>query len=327
MVTQSAKIMSKPLLERFPFPFTTDSYRYSNNSRKLDPPYVLDITPEYFEEIKLKRELLESRKEQTFQSFPHSIEAQWEILEMIMHEMVSIHPNYFSLKKERNYWVFRNHLLGEEETFTFGDLSSLPYEPLDFIGRHVQEDLVYLGQRDGKLYMDAGQLCFPADWSIAFDLGMEFLEIHNPVPHAFSGSGLVEKVRDFILRIEAEQPWTRYNWTLTIEPILDTAPETFGEWGPKKGNVTADNAGQLVNLRVEDQRLFRLPRSNGILFSIHTHLITLEELIKNKQWKYQFYNIMDDIPNDIAEYKGFISYKDEILEYLKQRIEGSSSIK
>ncbi|MBP2078446.1 heme-dependent oxidative N-demethylase family protein [Oceanobacillus polygoni] len=327
MVFQSANIMSKPLLDRFPFPFDSDSYRYSNNSRKLDPPNVLDITPEYFEEIKLKRKLLENRKEQTFQSFPHSIEAQWEILEMIMNEMIANHPNYFSLKKERDYWIFQNHLLGEEQTFTFGDLSSLPCEPLDFIGRHVQEDLIYLGQRDGKLYMDAGQLCFPADWSIAFDLGMEFLEIHTPVPQPFTGTGLVEKVRDFLLRMEAGEPWTRYNWTLTVEHILDTAPETFGEWGTKKENVTAFNAGQLVNLRVEDQRLFRLPLSNGILFSIHTHLITLEELTNNAQWKYQFYNILDDIPNELAEYKGFISYKDKVLKYLEQRIADSSSIK
>lgn len=319
MQLQKVEIPNRPLVERFPYPFKADSFRYSNNARFFTPPNVLDITPEYFKEIELKRSLLNSRKEQTFQSLTHSIEAQWEILDLIMHEMATVYPNYFSLSKDNNNWVFHNYLLGEEQSFTFGELSSLPYEPLDFIGRHVQEDLIYLGQRDGNLYMDAGQLCFPADWSIAFDIGMDFLDIHVPVPQAFSGSGLVEKVRDFILRLEAGKPVTRYNWTLTVEHILDTSPETYDEWGGKNANVTSENAGQLVHLRVEDQRLFRLSRSNGILFSIHTHLITLEELITNQKWKNQFYNILNDIPDDIAEYKGFISYKDKILQYLELR--------
>ncbi|SDJ11645.1 heme-dependent oxidative N-demethylase family protein [Alteribacillus bidgolensis] len=316
---QRGKIPNTPILDRFPNPFKGDSYRYSNNSKLLDPPVVLTITPEYFEEVALKRQLLESRKEQCFQSFEHSVEAQWEILEMIMQEMVSEYPDYFSLIKNENHWTFQNHLLEEEQSFTFGDSSTLPYEPLDFIGRHVQEDLIYLGQRDGELYMDAGQLVFPANWSLNFDLGMSFLEIHSPVPYAFSGSGLAEKVRSFILRIEAGKPWTRYNWTLTVEPILDTSPETFDTWGPKKDKVTSDNAGDLVHLRVEDQRLFRLPRSNGVLFGIHTHLIPLNEYCKNQQWKKQFYNVLTDLPDDLADYKGFISFKDRVVEYLEKK--------
>jgi hypothetical protein len=317
-------IPNQPLKERFPFPFKGDSYRYSNNAAPLEPPYLLEITPEYFEEIELKRHLLKTVSERTFQSLPHSIDAQWEILEMIMEELAAEHPNYFSLNKNGDKWIFRNDLLGEEQTFTFGDTSSLPYEPLDFIGRHVQEDLIYLGQRDGDLYLDAGQLAFPANWSLAFDLGMDFLSIHSPVPKAFTGSGLAEKVKGFIKRIEAGKPWTRFNWTITVEPVLDTSPETFDDWGRKKDKVTADNAGQLVYLRVEDQRLFRMPRSNGILFGIHTHLISLDELCENQKWMNQFYNVLTDLPDDLAEYKGFISYKDIIIKYLEARKEKTS---
>ncbi|MCH6269252.1 heme-dependent oxidative N-demethylase family protein [Neobacillus citreus] len=319
-------IPDQPLVERVPFPFKGNSYRYSNNAASLESGRLLDITPEYFEEIELKRHLLETVPDRTYQSLEHSMEAQWEILEMIMNEMASAHPNYFSLNKDGNRWTFINHLLGEEQTFTFGDAQTLPYEPLDFIGRHVQEDLIYLGQRDGDLYLEAGQLAFPANWSLAFDLGMDFLSIHSPVPKAFSGSGLAEKVRGFIMRIEAGKPWTRFNWTITVEPVLDTAPENFDEWGHKKEQVTVDNVGELVYLRVEDQRLFRLPGSNGILFGIHTHLISLDELCKNHQWMNQFYNVLLDLPDELAEYKGFISYKEKIVSYLENKIKISSPI-
>ncbi|EIJ82031.1 hypothetical protein PB1_03800 [Bacillus methanolicus PB1] len=325
MINNSKIISHSPLIERFPFPFKGDSYRYSNNSEALEPPFLLDITPEYFKEIEQKRHLLKTRKEQCYQSFSHSLEGQWEILEMIINEMTSLYPNYFSLKKNKNHWTFCNHLLKEEQSFIFGNSSSLPYEPLDFIGRHIQEDLIYIAQRDGDLYMDAGQLCFPANWSIAFNLGMTYTEFHSPVPY-FSDSGLAEKVRNFLLRIEAGKPWTRLNWTLTVEPILDTFPETFDEWGAKKEKVTSENAGQLVHLRVEDQRLFRLPRSNGILFSIHTHLISLDELRKNEEWINRFYRVLTDLPDYIAQYKGFISYKDKIISYLEKIIKTKEGV-
>ncbi|PGT76584.1 DUF3445 domain-containing protein [Bacillus sp. AFS040349] len=320
------KINHTSLIDRFPFPFKTDSYRYSNNSQPLDPPFLLEITPEYQEEIQCKREILQKKQEQAYQSFSHSIDAQWEILEMIINEMITLYPSYFHLIKQENQWTFFNYLLNEKETFIFGDSTSLPYEPLDFIGRHIQEDLIYIAQRDDDLYMDAGQLCFPANWSIAFNLGMTYTEFHSPVPH-FSSSGLAEKVRNFLLRMEAGKPWTRLNWTLTVEHILDTFPETFDVWGTKKEKITAENLGKLVYLRVEDQRLFRLSRSNGILFSIHTHLISLDELSKNEEWKKRFYLVMTDLPDYMAQYKGFISYKDKLIQYLEETLSAKEGMK
>ena len=95
---------------------------------------------------------------------------------------------------------------------------------------------------------------------------MTYTEFHSPVPH-FSTSGLAEKVRNFLLRMEAGKPWTRLNWSLTVEPILDTFPETLTN-GDQKENLNSENIGELVHLRVEDQRLFRLPGSNGILLAL-----------------------------------------------------------
>lgn len=311
--------MNQTLSSQFPFPFQDDTYRYSNNSRPLDPPYCLDMTQEYEGEIRLKRELLEKYPDRCFQSFPHTLEAQWEVLDMLVHEMAVIHPSSFSLLKNDDLWTFTNHRTGEEHRFVFGDASTLPCEPLDFIGRHIQEDLVLVMQRDGNLYMDAGQLCFPANWSIKFDLGMSYTEFHSPVP-VFSDSGLAAKVRDFLMRMEAGKPWTRYNWTMTVDGRYDTFPENFDEWGPEREKVTAENAGETVYLRVEDQRLFRLPRSQAILFSIHTHLISLEELIQNEAWGVRLQKVLMDLPNYICEYKGFSGYKDEIIGYLKNKL-------
>lgn len=314
------QMLNTPLTERFPWPFVTDFHDFSNNVTALDPPVILDITPTYHKEIKLKRKLLDDRPQQTYLSYDHSLEAQWEILEMYMDEMESRYPEYFSVTKNGREWTFQNHLLQEEQTFIFGDESTLPYEPLEFISRHVQPDLIYLAQRDGDLFLDAGQLCFPAAWSLNFDFGMDFVSIHSPVPSRFTTSGLAEKIRKFIMNMEAGKPWTRFNWTITIEKIYDTSPEDYESWSYKRHLVTEDNAGELVNLRVEDQRLFRLPRSNGIIFSIQTHMILLEEICDKPEWARQFHNVLVTIADDIAEYKGFLDYKEKLINYFRKKL-------
>ncbi|MDI7743819.1 DUF3445 domain-containing protein [Lysinibacillus fusiformis] len=302
------------LPDPFPFPFHADQYRYSNNSKELDPPSIVTITKEYKDEILLKRELVKNNHDRCYQAFPETMEPQWEIFSLIAKELQDHYPEYFSIEKYGSTMTFTNHLLNEQQQFEFGKSETLPYEPLDFIGRHIQEDLVFLSQRDGDLYMDAGQLCFPANWSLAFNIGMTLLEFHSPVP-VFS-SGLAKKVRDFLLRMEIGKPWTRLNWSLTVGHRLDTFPENYDQWGKQKSELSPANIGELLHLRVEHQKLFRLPASNGILFSLHTYLKPFEQLIENDLYKKRLQSVIKEIPDYMADYKGFSGYQDIIVQYL-----------
>ncbi|NLP51703.1 DUF3445 domain-containing protein [Bacillus sp. RO1] len=308
-------------LKRFPYPFKGDSYRYSNNSTLLTPPSSIEITGSYLKDIQLKRSLLSEHHSRCYESFSHTNKAQWEVLELVMTDLVSYFPESFSLKKERQNHIFINHLTQEKYEFNLGDNSTLPNEPLDFIGRHVQEDLILMMQRDGDLYLDAGQLCFPANWSLAFNHGMSFKNIHFPIP-GFKEEGWDERILQFLLRLEAGNPWGRKNWSLMAGNRMDTSLETFDVWGKDRKNVTVDNAGEFVHLRVEVQKLFRLPRSNAILFTIHTHLLPLEKLIEIPEWRRQFYQILVELPSHIVEYKGISLYKDKVLAYIEKKGEG-----
>lgn len=307
-------------LDDFPYPFKGNIYRYSNNSIPLDVPKTAEITPNYIEEIKLKRQLLSDHPERCFQSLPFTLKAQWEILELILDHLVKYYPDNFTLTKTNSLWTFQNQLLNETHQFIFGDESSLPQQPLDFIGRQVQEDLILMSERDGNLYLDAGQLCFPANWSLAFDLGMSFKEIHHPIP-GFKEENLDERILNFLLRLEAGNPWGRKNWSLMAGNRLDTSLETFDKWGKGRKQVTPENAGDFVHLRVEVQTLFRLPRRNGILFTIHTHLLPLGKLAAKQEWLEQFYHILQELPPHIIDYKGLSLFKGAVMDYLKAQIE------
>jgi dimethylamine monooxygenase subunit A len=304
----------------FPYPFSErDVYRYSNNAIPLNPPIAIEWTEYYLDEIRLKRELLSNHRERCYHSAPHTLQAQWEVLDLILHQLASTYPDKFKLVKNDRHWVFSNLQTGEKDTFTFGGNTTLAFEPLDFAGRHVQEDLILMMQRDGDLFLDAGQLCFPANWSLYFDAGMSFKEIHKPIP-GFESDSLDERILQFLMRIEAGNPWWRKNWSLMAGNRLDTSLETFAEWGQARKQVKKENVGELVHLRVEVQKLFRLPKSNGILFTIHTHMLPLEKFILHTPWLEQFSAILHELPEFIADYKGISLYREVVLEYLEEEL-------
>jgi dimethylamine monooxygenase subunit A len=304
----------------FPYPFSDSNvYRYSNNAVPLDPPVAVEVTNQYLDEIKLKRELLRNHPERCYQSTSHTMDAQWEVVDLITHHLAFYYPDKFKLEKNEEQWTFSNVQTNETITFTNGDNTTLDVEPLAFIGNHVQEDLIIMMQRDGDLFLDAGQLCFPANWSLYFDLGMSFKEIHSPIP-GFQSDFLDDRIMQFLMRIEAGSPWGRKNWSLMAGNRLDTSLETFSEWGQKRKEVTKENAGELVHFRVEVQKLFRLPKSNGILFTIHSHMLPLEQFIQHIPWLKQFYTILHELPEFIVNYKGISLYRNQVLQYLEEEL-------
>lgn len=314
-------------LDLFPFPWTEDNYRYSNDLKLLENPYCVEITPEYEIQVKQKRKLLEEQHEVRYQSFPHTLEMQWEVLEMLVEQAVERYPQYFRVEKDGATWTFHNKILNETETFRFGDASTLPYEPLDYIGRHFHNDFVLMVHRDGDLFLEVGQISYAALFSVHWNKGMSFREIHAPVPFVNrNGVDLAKRVLDFLLRIEPGKPWTRINWNLMADR-WDVNYETMDVWGPQRNRVTSENAGRLVHLRVEEQKFYRLPRANAILFVLNTQFLPLEDLKKRPEWLQRTYNNLSDIPDAMAEYKGIEVFLPQSVEYLKNQLEAVNAEK
>lgn len=304
---------------RFPFPFQSDVYQYSNNLRRLEPPVSIQVTDVYEDEIRYKRALLMDHHDRCYVSDSNTMTAQWEVLDHVLHELADVYPQDFQLDTTGEQWVFHNLRLGEQVTFQYGNRDSLGMDPLDFTGHHVQEDLILMSQRDEKLVLEAGQLCFPGNWSLQFDFGMSFLDIHSPVPDLVTG-GLAAKIQRFLGHIEPGRPWARLNWSLHAGHRLDAAPETYDEWGPARYQVTGENLADLVHLRVEEQTLVRLPRSYSLLFTIHTYLMPVQDVMAQPDWRDRFYRVMTSLEPKIVDYKGIRPYYDTLLWYLHQEM-------
>lgn len=310
-------------IKRFPFPYPEDTYMYSVNMELHDGgepgsiyEHAFDIDEHYLTEM-AERKLVLDNDPHRYASLPHMELHEWDVLELIMESLSRDYPEHFTLEKDGDNWVWENRPLGIKETFIYGDKDTLPYAPLEYITRQCQGDMVVLDQREDNLFADSAVATSVADWSVNFDVGMSFSEWHGPVPVAHE-LGVFDRALKYLLMIRLGQPVRRLNWTLTINPRMDTSPETYHEWGIDRSTVTAENAGKLVHLRVELQTLFRLPRSNGMLFSVRAYLASMEDLCSNPAWAKRLHSVMKNLHPELAAYKGIAPYQDNLVKWLSQ---------
>ncbi len=314
-------------IRRFPFPFAEDTYMYSVNiephgNGSVGSPFehVFDIDEHYVGECG-DRAITLARDPERCQSLPHMLDAEWDTLELLMESLSNDYPEHFQLLREGNRWTWINRPLQIRQAFVFGEPLTLPQGPFEYIARQVQGDFVIMDHRENNLFMDAGIATAQADWSLSFDLGMNFMEWHAPVPLA-GNMGIFERALKFLMMVQVGGPVRRLNWTMTINPRLDTAPETYPEWGPDRASVTPGNVGRKVHLRVEAQSIFRLPRSNALLFGIRGYLASLEELATHPRWAARLHRVLRTLPNELAEYKGITRYRPTVIEWLAAHDDG-----
>jgi hypothetical protein len=179
-----------------------------------------------------------------------------------------------------------------------------------------------MDQRDGDLWTEAGMVTTQADWSLDFDIGMTFKEWHGPVPLAHE-MHVFDRALKYLLNLRLGAPVRRLNWTMTVNPRLDTSPENYPKWGPDRASVTPQNAGDRVHLRVELQALWRLPRSNAIVFSIRCYLISVRELATVPKWARRVHRVLKSLHPALVDYKGLTRYRDAVVQWLAAHDDGS----
>jgi len=318
---------SAEAIKRFPFPFPEDQYMYSVN---IEPhtkgkegsvyEFPFDVDEHYVAECQDRAITLEQDPGR-YVSLPHMMDAQWDFLELTMESLANDYPEHFTLTKDGSTWTWENKPLGIRDTFTFGDSSTLPREPMDYMGRQVQGDFVLLDQRDETLYADAGMVTCQADWSLAFNVGMSWREWHGPVPRA-TELGVMDRALKYLLNLQLANPVRRLNWTMTVNPRLDTSPENYPYWGGDRNKVNAENVSDLIHLRVELQSLFRLPRSNAIVFSIRCYLISLKDIATYPRWAKRLHRVQKTMHPDLIEYKGMTKFHPFVVQWLSQFDDG-----
>ena len=141
--------------------------------------------------------------------------------------------------------------------------------PLEAAAAGVQEDLCVLVPGDDGWRLAGGVVCFPSMWRIGDKLGLPLASVHGPVP-AYADE-LGPRVDRFLDRLRPERPVWRRNWFIHESPALHQ-PE------PPPPAARLPEVPDGLWLRSERQTLRRLPRTDGILFTIATQQVPLAVL-------------------------------------------------
>jgi hypothetical protein len=167
--------------------------------------------------------------------------------------------------------------------------------PLDAAARLVPEDLVLLVERDGRLVVGGGSVCFPNRWDLRSKIGRSMAEVHAPVD--LLNDQLEAPVDAFLERLAPERSFWRLGWG-----VLDTADWYTPTDGTAAPRPVDPGPGELF-LRVERETLRRFPRTGCILFTIRTYVTPVHTPLAAPAVARRFAAALESLPPGVRDYK------------------------
>ncbi|KAG0555879.1 hypothetical protein KC19_11G010200 [Ceratodon purpureus] len=290
-------------------------FRMTMGIEPLEMEDWVEIDVFYDEEMTLRREILETRKEVAIVSRPEAADANWEVLEMLAEFL----PQRFPSRFRREGSMLFDLTIGD--TYDINDKS---LDPLEVIARLIQEDVCVMMKVDGKLRLVSGAVLFPQRWHLLEKMGMDMRSIHLPVPLYADVIG--SAVDHFMNRLKVDKPVWRANWAIVDDPTLFQPLNEEDIYAALQGNVKNNfdfqnhngDVGSRLYTRCERETLVRLPRSGAILFTIRTYIRPLTVFESRPELAKQMVRAMQSLPDSIAKYKTMAGFYDVALEYLQR---------
>jgi hypothetical protein len=271
---------------QLPLVFTQGPYKLAMGLNALDPADWLWLDERYPAEIARRAVLIAERPAQVHAMRPEAEPAARELLAMVRQHLARHHPG---------------HAPGPAD----GD-----DPPLVALGRMAQEDFCLLErQGDGPYALTAAILCFPSHWHLHEKLGRPLAEIHAPVPGFNTKLG--GPAERFFANLLVERLVWRANWTLVESPDLfhPQPRETILD-------LSGENAGQRLWLRVERQTLRRLPATGAVVFTIRTLVEPLAAIVRRPGLAGAMAARVREMDDAMAGYKGIPALRGPLLAYL-----------
>lgn len=138
-------------------------------------------------------------------------------------------------------------------------------DPLGTLGHLVQEDLCILEKQEAEHVLTGAVLCFPASWRLAEKAGRSLVGIHVPVEEY--EESLARRVQRLFDGVKAGRPLWRFNKLWYDDAELH---QPRSAQGPRR---IAPMQVAAPFIRSERQCILRLPKTDAVVFSIHTYVI------------------------------------------------------
>ncbi len=276
----------------------------------LDPEDWIEVDDQLAAQLGEKDHLFAHEHGRVFMAEPGSIEAQSEVLSMLMAYLPQHYPELYSAKADT---------ITIKPTGRTYEKSAYAARPLELAARLIQDDLVLMRKEDGEHRLVAAALCFPSSWSLAEKFGRPMADIHGPVPGFGRGGRTAERIERVFSNLKPDQPVQRYNWSLYDSPDL-----FYPERSHTKSGLFDETGTPNIWLRVERQTLRRMPVSGDILFTIKIcvdPLAALQDHTDGARLAKGLKTLVEALNADQTAYKGLTGQRAEVVAALSKFVE------
>ncbi len=184
------------------------------------------------------------------------------------------------------------------------------FDRLLMLGELLEPDLVLLAPTAGDQFtVAAGCVCFPSSWRLTDKLGQSVAEVHQPVPQLNAALG--SQIDRLIAHLRPGKCVVRANWSVCRQPELNQHLDRNLPGIPPQ--PTLDQAW----LRREDQCLFTLPRTGGVVFGIRVTHHSWGEFRSVPAAARSVAHALRSMPPDMLEYKRLNAVSDDLARLLE----------
>lgn len=141
--------------------------------------------------------------------------------------------------------------------------------PLATLGQILQEDHCVLQKCNDEHVLTGAVLCFPASWTLEQKFMKPLVGIHTTVDSY--DANIARRVQRLFDGVRVDRPMWRFNALWYGDPRLHQ-PRLESETRPEVG----PNGERFF--RSERQAILRLPKSNAVIFSIHTFVLAEDDM-------------------------------------------------
>lgn len=203
--------------------------------------------------------LLQQQREAVTQMDAQALGAAQELLELVLTQMASGHPGGFVIDRAAGR-VTRPD--GGETVLDFD-------RPLVTLGHLVQEDFCILQKQGDEHVLTGAVLCFPASWQLTEKYMQPLTVIHVPV--GSYTDDIARRVQRLFDGVRPGRPLWRFNALWYADPKLHQ---------PRSAHTRRDErfAETAAFLRSEKQSILRLPKTDAVVFSIHTFVVARQDI-------------------------------------------------
>lgn len=228
----------------------------------------IEVGPDYVAFMAEKRARLAAADTRLFyRTLPDSMPAQIELQEVLIEHLLEHHAAAFQR-------LDGGGILTRLDGLTHAP--SVPgLEPLAFLSRLVEEDLILVEERDGRDVITAASNAYTSSGRIVSSVGRHMDFAHHLVPGLNQTLG--PRIDRILANIRQGIPVERFNWMITPIAARLFPEHSHTAMAAASAEVAKRLAGdpglspELLWLRVERQTLVRLPRTGARAFSIFTY--------------------------------------------------------